>query len=140
MLQPRLFTGFLDKSVGKEPAGKAGDPSSIPRLGRSPGKGIDYPLQYSWASLWLTWQIISLQCGRLRFNPWVVKMLWRRKGLPTPVFWPGEFHGLCSLWGRKESVTTERISHSLFPSVVGTTVSNLLYSFQGNTVFLRNYS
>ena len=28
-----------------------GDPTSIPGLGRSPGEGIDYPLQYSWASL-----------------------------------------------------------------------------------------
>ena len=29
----------------------AGDPSSIPGLGTSTGKGIGYPLQYSWASL-----------------------------------------------------------------------------------------
>ena len=29
----------------------AGDPSSIPVLGRSPGDGIGYPLQYSWAFL-----------------------------------------------------------------------------------------
>ena len=29
----------------------AGDPSSIPGSGRSPGEGIGYPLQYSWASL-----------------------------------------------------------------------------------------
>ena len=28
-----------------------GDLSSIPGWGRSPGEGIDYPLQYSWASL-----------------------------------------------------------------------------------------
>ena len=27
--------------------------------------------------------------------------------LPTPVFWPGEFHGLYSPWGCKESDTTE---------------------------------
>ena len=27
------------------------------------------------------------------FNPWVGKIPWRRKKLPTPVFWPGEFHG-----------------------------------------------
>ena len=33
---------------------------------------------------------------------------WRREGLPTPVFWPGEFHGLCSPWGRRESNTAER--------------------------------
>ena len=30
-----------------------------------------------------------------------------RERLPTPVFWPGEFHGLYSPWGRKESDTTE---------------------------------
>ena len=36
---------------------------------------------------------------------------------PTPVFWPGEFHRLYSPWGRKESDTTERLSHwlSLWP-------------------------
>ena len=40
-----------DSSVGKESACKAGDPTSIPGLGSSTGEGIDYPLQYSWASL-----------------------------------------------------------------------------------------
>ena len=38
-------------SVGKESTCNAGDPGSIPRSGRSPGEGIGYPLQYSWASL-----------------------------------------------------------------------------------------
>ena len=46
-----LLQGFPDGSIGKESAGNAGDLSSIPGLGRSAGKGIDYPLQYSWASL-----------------------------------------------------------------------------------------
>ena len=47
--------GFPGSSAGKEPACNAGDPSSITGLGRSPGEGIGYPLQYSWASLvaWL---------------------------------------------------------------------------------------
>ena len=40
----------------------------------------------------------------------------RRERLPTPVFWPGEFHGQRSLtgnpWGRKVSDTTERLSLS----------------------------
>ena len=40
-----------DNSVGKESACNAGDPSSIPDLGRSAGEGIGYPLQYSLASL-----------------------------------------------------------------------------------------
>ena len=39
--------------------------------------------------------------------------------LPTPVFWPGEFHGRYSLWVRKEVDTTERLSLSLsWPSQV----------------------
>ena len=38
-------------SADKESACSAGDPGSIPGSGRSPGEGIGYPLQYSWASL-----------------------------------------------------------------------------------------
>ena len=45
--------------------------------------------------------------GRHWFDPWVGKIPWIRERLPTPVFWPGEFHGLCSSWGRKESDMTE---------------------------------
>jgi len=33
------------------------------------------------------------------FNPWVGKIRWRRKWLPTPVFLPGESHGQKSLAG-----------------------------------------
>ena len=32
-----------------------------------------------------------------RFNPWVVKMPWKRERLPTLVFLPGESHGQRSL-------------------------------------------
>ena len=39
--------GFPDSSAGKESACNAGDPSSVPGLGRSPGEGKGYPLQYS---------------------------------------------------------------------------------------------
>ena len=39
-------------------------------------------------------------------------VVWKRERLPTPVFWPGEFYGLYSPWGRKESDTTERLSLS----------------------------
>ena len=42
--------GFPDSSVGKESGYNAGDPSSIPGLGRSPGEGTGQ-LQCSWASL-----------------------------------------------------------------------------------------
>ena len=43
--------GLPGSSAGKESTCNAGDPSLIPGSGRSPGEGIGYPLQYSWASL-----------------------------------------------------------------------------------------
>ena len=39
--------GLPGSSDGKEPACNAGDPSSIPGLGKSPGEGNGHPLQYS---------------------------------------------------------------------------------------------
>ena len=97
-------------TVGKESTCNAGDPGSIPGSGRCPGEGIGYPLQYSWASL----------VAQLAKNPpslretWVQSLgwedPWRRERLPTPVFRPGEFHGLYSPWGRKELDTTEQLS------------------------------
>ena len=46
------------------------------------------------------------------FDPWVLKIPWRRKWQPTPVLLPGKFRGQRSLvgysmWGRKESDMTE---------------------------------
>ena len=61
---------------------------------------------------WLSWSRIRLQWRRPGFNPWVWKIPCRREQLPIPVFWPGEFHGLYSPWGRKESDTNERLSLS----------------------------
>ena len=45
------YRGFPWSSAGKESACNAGDFGSIPGLASSPGEGIGYPLQYSWASL-----------------------------------------------------------------------------------------
>ena len=47
-----------------------------------------------------------LQCRRPGFDPWVRKILWRRKWQTTPVFLPGEFCGQRRLvgyspWGRR---------------------------------------
>ena len=41
------YLGFPDNLVGKESACNEGDPESIPRLGKSAGEGMGYPLQYS---------------------------------------------------------------------------------------------
>ena len=43
------------------------------------------------------------------YDSWIGKIPWRKERLPTPVFWPGEFHGLDSSWGYKELDMTERI-------------------------------
>ena len=97
MNQPYVYKGFPNSSVGKESTCSAGDPGSIAESGGSAGEGIGYPLQYSWASL----------VAQLVKNPpamwetWVRQIPWRRERLPSPVFWPGEFHGLYSSCGRR---------------------------------------
>ena len=48
--------------------------------------------------------------GDLSSVPGLGRFPWRRERVPTPVFWPGEFHGPYSSWGHKESDTTERLS------------------------------
>ena len=52
------------------------------------------------------------RCKRCEFNPWVRKIPWRRTWQPTPVFFPGKFHGQRSLvnyspWGCIESDMSE---------------------------------
>ena len=71
---------------------------------------------------WFRSYRICLQCRRLRFNPWVRKIPWRREWLPTLVFLPREFHVQRSLagfspWGHKESDTTEQLRHTHTPLV-----------------------
>ena len=63
--------------------------------------------------LWLSWWKICLQCGRPGFDPWVGKIPWRRERLPTPVFWPGEFHGLYTVHGGKLTFTFTLSVHIL---------------------------
>ena len=60
--------GIPDNSVGKESTCNGGDPSFTSGLGRSPGEGIGYPLQYSWASL----------VAQLEKNPPVMRETWIR--------------------------------------------------------------
>ena len=53
-----------------------------------------------WASLMALGKESTWQCRthrRLTFDPWVRKMLWRRKWQPTSVFLSGKFHGQRSL-------------------------------------------
>ena len=99
LIRGSIYTGgFPCSSAGKESSCNAGATGSIPGSGRSPREGIGYPFQYSWAFL-VAQMVICLQCRRPWFNSWVGKIPWRREGLPTPVFWPGEFQSWTRLSG-----------------------------------------
>ena len=74
----------------------------------------------TWLSDWtkLNWSSPVAQTVKnlpAMWETWLGKIPWRSKWLPTPVFWPGEFHGQRSLasyspWGCKESHMTEHLS------------------------------
>ena len=119
---------FPNSSVGKESACNTGDPDLIPGLGRSPGKGICYPLQYLWASL--VAQMVKHLSVRRRpgFYPWVGKIPWKRAWQPTPVFSPGESSwteepGGYSPWGCKDLDTTK---HGVQASELGVGILKIL--------------
>ena len=107
-----VFMGFSGGSDGKKSACNAGDLGSVPGLGRSPGEGIGYPLQYLWTSL-VAQMVKNLPAMK---ETWIQSLGWEdpmEEGMPShPLFLPGEFHGQRSLagyspWGHKESNMTE---------------------------------
>ena len=66
---------------------------------------------------WLSIRESACQYRRPGFDPWVGKIPWSREWQPTSVFLPGESHGQKSLagyspWDRKESYTTEQLTHT----------------------------
>ena len=103
--------GFPHSSIGKESACNARDPGLIPGSGRSPGGGVGYPLQYSWASL-VAQLVKNSPAMRETF---VLSLGWEdplEKGKAT--------HSSVlaySPWDHKESDATKRFSLSLFKEV-----------------------
>ena len=74
--------GFPGGSAGKESTCNAGDPGSISGWRRSPGEGIGYPLQYSWA--FLVAQLVKNPPGMRK--TWVQSLGWEdplEKGMAT---------------------------------------------------------
>ena len=108
-MKPEVVKVFPYSSVGKESTCNAGDPSSIPKSGRSLGEGIGYPLQYSWASL-VVQLVKNLSAMR---ETWVQSLGWEdplEKGKAT--------HSSILAWRVPQTVqsmgldTTERLSLS----------------------------
>ena len=55
-------------------------------------------------------KVSACNAGDLGSIPGLGRFPWRRERPPAPVFWPGEFHGLYSPWGCKESDMTFTIT------------------------------
>ena len=74
--------GFPCSLASKESTSNAGDPGLIPGSGRSPGEGIGYPFQYSWASL-----VVQLVTNLpAMWETWVQSLSWEdalEKGMAT---------------------------------------------------------
>ena len=130
--QPPLWSNS-DSSVDKESACNAGAPGLIPGSGRSAGEGIAYPLKvaqaYSWASLVAQlvknlpaiWETCGQSLG------W--EDLLEKEKIPSPLFWPGEFHGLYSVWGCKELDTTERLLLTSHTWLLEKTIALTIYFY-----------
>ena len=77
-----LLMGFPGASVGKESTCNAGDAGFIRGSGSSPGEGIGYPLQYSWATV-MTEMVKNLPA---MWETWVQSLGWedpREEGMAT---------------------------------------------------------
>ena len=135
----------LVSQLVKNPSAMQETPGLISGSGRSPGQGIGYPLQYSWALLsWTRLERlkraserasrrlrICLQCRRPGLDPWVGKI----GGHDNPLQYSHleNPHGQRSLvgyspWGHKESDMAERLSTAQWgghgtcgnPNILGT--------------------
>ena len=92
-------------SKGKESACNAGDPGLIPGWGRSAGEGIDYPLQYCWASL----------VAQLAKNPPAMREIWvRYLGWEDPLEKGKATHSSILAWRIPctiQSIGLQRVGH-----------------------------
>ena len=111
----KIHRGFPGNSAGKESPCNSGDPGSIPGSGRSPGEGIGYPLQFSWASL----EAQMVKNPPAMWEIWFWSLGWEdplEEGMATHstilawrIPWTEEPCGY-SQWGHKELDTTEQLN------------------------------
>ena len=105
----RYYWGFPGSSAGKESTCNAENPGLILGSGKFPGEGMDYPFQYSWASL--VAQMVKNPPAR--WKTWVRSLgwedSWRRAWQPPPVFlenlvgrgvWQTTVHRVTQSWTR----------------------------------------
>ena len=93
--------------VGKESDYNAGDPGSVPGLGRSSGEGIGYLLQYSWASLVAQLVKNSPAMRDLVLIPGLGRSLGEENGRPLQYSGLENSIDCYNPWGREELDMTE---------------------------------
>ena len=94
------FLGNYCGSVGKESTCNAGDLGLIPGSGRSPGEGIGYPLEYSWASL----------VAQLVKNPHAMRETWVQSlGWEDPLEKEKATHSSILAWRTVRSMGLQRV-------------------------------
>ena len=98
---------MFNSSAGKESTCNAGDPSSIPWLGRSTREGIDYLLQYSWASLVAQLVKNSPAMRDLGLIPGLGRSLGEENGCPLQYSGLENSMDCYNPWGREELDMTE---------------------------------
>ena len=74
--------------------------------------------------------MIPPQRGRPGFDPRVGKIPWRKERIPTPAFWPREYHGLHTPWSCKELDTTEWLSRSSILDFVSSLMKGLFLFYK----------
>ena len=136
--------GFPGDSDGEESACNLGDLGSIPGLGRSPGEGNRYPLQYSGLENSMDCLVHGVAKSQTRPSHFHFHWCWDRLRVggeegdggwdgwmasPTEQTWvwacltPGDSEGqgslaCCSPWGREELDTTEQLNNNKYYSLV----------------------
>ena len=135
---PMLYTelGFPSGSDGKESSCNAGDPGSIPRLGRCPGEGRGTHSNF------LAWRIPWTEEPGGLYSPWGWKqwdptewlILWLSgQGLQAPGSQEGS-GGRCSCWARMGAVVEGQLhrtcnwiylAHSMFVNLEPTFKSQI---------------
>ena len=81
----------------------------------------------------------ACQCRRPGFNPWAGKIPWRNERLPTPVFWPGAFHGLYNPWGHKEQLSLSPTFHESFCHLCLTFVIQQLLLYKNSVDYMNEF-
>ena len=84
--------GFPGGSQGKESAYNAGDPGLVPGLGRFPGEGNGYPLQYSCLGNLMDTRSLA------GYSPWGCKELDSTERLTLSLFFHAGMGGQLVFW------------------------------------------